>query len=185
MQSKSDIRKSLSSVRAAISNADRAQMSVAVCENLRNLDELEKVGRVHAFWPLHEKQEVDIRPFIRELSRKGIEVFLPATRDSILHHGLFLGDADLVQGDFGVWEPASVSDGTPANLDLVFVPALAVDRRGNRLGYGLGYYDRFLSELKSTLIVPIFSKQVLGGIPNESHDVPVHILVTEQSVYHV
>jgi 5-formyltetrahydrofolate cyclo-ligase len=67
--------------------------------------------------------------------------------------------------------------------DVVLVPALAVDGLGNRIGYGKGYYDAFLSEVKSCKIVPLFAKQVVDGIPSEPHDVPVDILVTEEGVY--
>lgn len=93
---------------------------------------------------------------------------------------------ELVVGRFGVLEPASGSlEISPADLELLLLPGVAFDRRGFRLGYGRGFYDRFLgtSCFSGTKIGFAYDFQLLDCLPFESHDQPVDLLVTDQAVY--
>lgn len=87
-------------------------------------------------------------------------------------------------GDFNIKEPIGEILTDYSSIDLIFVPALAVDINGFRLGYGKGYYDRFLPHLSDTCVkvVPISSKLVLGSVPIESHDKSVDFIVTENKI---
>ncbi|MEB1807627.1 MAG: 5-formyltetrahydrofolate cyclo-ligase [Bacillaceae bacterium] len=69
------------------------------------------------------------------------------------------------------------------NIDLIIVPGVAFDRKGNRLGYGGGYYDRYLSHYKGKTCALAFDEQLVSEIPVESFDVPVQMIVTEDKVY--
>ena len=64
-------------------------------------------------------------------------------------------------------------------MDIIFVPALAVDNEGNRLGYGGGFYDRFLKDLKTTKIVPISKSLVFDNIPTEDFDIKIDMIITD------
>ena len=108
---------------------------------------------------------------------------MPIVDGGRLKPGQFFGASYLKKGHYGVLEPVFDAEKEMPEPDVVLVPALAVDGLGNRIGYGKGYYDAFLSEVKSCKIVPLFAKQVVDGIPSEPHDVPVDILVTEEGVY--
>ena len=70
----------------------------------------------------------------------------------------------------------------PDDIDLVVVPALAYDRRGNRLGLGGGYYDRFLSAIRAVTAGLTFDCLLLEAVPVESWDIPVHLVVTESTL---
>lgn len=92
---------------------------------------------------------------------------------------------------FGIREPTGVPAGAAPKIDLVIVPLLACDRRGNRLGYGHGYYDRFLAKLHRTGCKPLsaglaFDFQVVSSVPaidNELHrDQPLDMILTESEV---
>ena len=66
-----------------------------------------------------------------------------------------------------------------ADVELVVVPALAVDRRGNRLGRGAGFYDRALAGSRpATVVAVIYDDELLDTVPAEAHDVPVHAVLT-------
>ena len=71
---------------------------------------------------------------------------------------------------------------TTKKLDVIIVPAIALTREGYRLGYGFGYYDRYLHNKRSSKIALSYSKQVVKSIPHDSHDVKVDYIVTEDEV---
>jgi 5-formyltetrahydrofolate cyclo-ligase len=88
-------------------------------------------------------------------------------------------------GAFGVREPAEgdLNFVTPDKIDLVVVPGLAFDRRGGRIGYGKGYYDRLLSRLSSQVprIALAFEFQVLDTVPQDENDIQVDTIITEKN----
>ena len=90
---------------------------------------------------------------------------------------------DFTPGAFGIREP--VGEPWPIDgIDLIVVPALAYDRRGNRLGKGGGFYDRFLA-LPSRRGVPCglgFDEQLLDEVPTDDHDHPIDMVVTDKEV---
>lgn len=100
--------------------------------------------------------------------------------DLLLHR--FTADSALLPGPFGVREPTATSPLVPdGEVDLVILPALAVDSRGTRLGYGGGYYDRLLPRLvHATTCVVLFDFQILVDLPAEPHDVAVHWAASER-----
>lgn len=97
---------------------------------------------------------------------------------------------ELETGAFGILEPApAIRELEPRHVsirdvDLVFVPGVAFDRCGGRLGYGKGYYDRLLSQAPERLvrIGLAFDCQVLTALPTQPHDIPMHWIVTESEV---
>jgi 5-formyltetrahydrofolate cyclo-ligase len=92
-------------------------------------------------------------------------------------------------GPYGIPEPSSPPGVEPrlSGWDIIVVPGLAFDRRGNRLGHGFGYYDRFLAGLPDsvTLVGLAWASQRIPEVPVDAWDVPVHALVTEEGVIRV
>ena len=82
-------------------------------------------------------------------------------------------------GAFNIEEPSAGSPVDPATMELIIVPAVAYDRRGNRLGRGKGFYDRLLSTTKAMTIGVGYDFQLIDEIPGEPHDAPVRIVITE------
>lgn len=105
---------------------------------------------------------------------------------------------ELTAGPYGIREPdmhvqlaAGHLNALPdalsvQELDVVIVPGVAFDRKGGRLGYGGGYYDRFLPQLRpNALKIGIaYQLQMVEQLPMETHDIPLDLIVTEKSVYH-
>ena len=92
-------------------------------------------------------------------------------------------------GPYGIPEPSNTAGVEPrlSGWDIVVVPGLAFDRRGNRLGHGFGYYDRFLGTLPESVprVGLAWASQRIPEVPVDAWDVPVHALVTEEGVIRV
>lgn len=85
----------------------------------------------------------------------------------------------LESGAYGIAEPTGANPVDPQTMELIIVPGVAYDRRGNRLGRGKGFYDRLLGETHATTIGVAYDFQLLDELPTETHDTPVHIVITE------
>lgn len=91
---------------------------------------------------------------------------------------------DLEPGTKGILEPKKMDIIDVKKLDLVLMPGVAFDRNCNRVGYGLAYYDRFLTHLSpSTMIIALaYGFQVVQSLPSEEHDEKVNLIVTEEEI---
>lgn len=130
------------------------------------------------------RNEVDTLEIIEECFRCGKNVFLPKTIketttilpckiDSIL---------DLEKGEYGIMEPPQRKIFPKNDIDIVFVPGVAFDRKGYRIGYGAGYYDRFLRDYKGIKVGICFEFQVMENVFQEEHDVSMDYLITERGI---
>lgn len=125
------------------------------------------------------KGEPGTRLIIEEAWKLGKSVWVPkVVKPDITFYEITSYD-DLKPGHFGVLEP--ITDTLADNLDgLVIVPGVAFDNERNRIGYGKGYYDRFLSANPTLHTIAIaFDMQVLAAIPHEESDVRPQVLITE------
>ncbi|MGW0020884.1 5-formyltetrahydrofolate cyclo-ligase [Rhodococcus sp. NPDC003382] len=106
----------------------------------------------------------------------GIRVLVPLTsKDSILEWAEYTGEDDLVAADYGLREPRGpvLAAETVAQASVVLVPALAVDRRGVRLGRGAGFYDRtlHLADPSARLIAVVRDEELVDELPEDPHDI--------------
>ncbi|EWG08948.1 5-formyltetrahydrofolate cyclo-ligase [Cytobacillus firmus] len=92
---------------------------------------------------------------------------------------------DLESVYYGLWEPIpKKTDEVPSEeIDTLVVPGLAYRKNGFRLGFGGGYYDRFLEHYKGRTVSLAFEMQVISGFPVENHDKPVEMIITDQQVW--
>jgi len=106
----------------------------------------------------------------------------------VAHHQIELSviidfDNLIPSGKFGILEPIEVMQIAYKNIDLVLVPGIAFDKEGYRLGYGFGFYDKFLKKVpKAVKIGLAFDFQIVDKVPREEHDVAVDFVVTEERV---
>ena len=163
----------------------RRAASAAACRLLSRLPELAGTGTVAAFAP--RPDELDLRPLLEEWLRSGRSVILPrvlrGTRKMTWHKICSLG-ADLDTGYAGLLEPVSgIPAFDPARAAAVLVPSVAVDRLGNRIGSGGGFYDRNAPEFDGSFVIaPVFCCQLIDACPVQAHDRPVDAIVTEREV---
>lgn len=92
---------------------------------------------------------------------------------------LFTTPEALVENRWGLREPVQGTAVSPAEIDLVIVPAFGADRRGHRIGHGGGFYDRFLPTLEATTLVLTFDACLVDAVPTAPHDVPAQYVITE------
>lgn len=130
--------------------------------------------------------EVDIVPLIRWWQQRGLPVALPRTltqEKRLEFRRVSRLETDLQPGAFGILEPkASCPLVSPEEIDLIVVPGLAFDECCNRLGRGLGYYDRALKNLpqRTLKIALAFERQIVQRIPVKPNDVPMDAVITEK-----
>lgn len=125
--------------------------------------------------------EPDTELFIDWAIESEVEVLLPVSHpDGALSWVSFEGETET--GIFGFAEPVGKTADL-AGADLIFIPALAVDRTGQRLGKGKGYYDRALAALENVapVVAVVFDDELLDAVPTEEHDHPVDAAVTPSS----
>jgi 5-formyltetrahydrofolate cyclo-ligase len=91
---------------------------------------------------------------------------------------------ELSPGAFGIPEPKHNKKFPIEKVDLVIVPGIAFDRKGNRVGYGTGFYDRFLKKIKKSVpfVALAYDFQIVGDIPANKMDVRIHKIVTEKEI---
>ncbi len=116
----------------------------------------------------------------------GKKVALPVTKKESKTLELYYVDSpsELKIGAFGILEPPENPErkAAPEEIELVIVPGVSFDRRGHRIGYGMGYYDSLLSRMKCPKIGLSYGIQITEHVPNEPHDVAVDKIVTEKEI---
>lgn len=127
--------------------------------------------------------EPGTREFVAAAVERGIRVLLPVTRtDGLLDWAVATPDLDIAEGMFGLPEPVGQLIGPIAvnDVDLLVIPAAAVDRTGMRLGWGRGYYDKTIGSMDRCppVYAVVFDSEVVGEVPRDLHDQPVTGVVT-------
>ena len=153
--------------------------SSRIQENLRKISQYRNaktIGGYHAVG-----SEVRTRDIIQEILNSGRELCLPKVEKNDIVFRRISGFSDLEIGNFGVMEPKERCE-ISEHLDVILVPAIALTRQGYRLGYGYGYYDRYLHKVNSKKIGLSYARQVVKAIPLGDHDVKVDFIVTEDDV---
>lgn len=166
-----------------MSDEDRASARAALTRRLVELVERTGARSVTCFASLPD--EPDTGGFLEWSSTREVAVLLPVTRPGgalewVRHGGGF------ASGPLGIPEPigAPADPAEVAGLDLMLIPACAVDRNGVRLGWGGGYFDRFLVglETRPPVYAVVFDEDLVPRLPRESHDVPVEGVITPSGV---
>ncbi len=127
------------------------------------------------------KNEINTIPIIEELLKRKKTVLLPKVEKGKILPILISDISNLKVGFAGIKEPEGEIF-SKNSIDITVVPAVAYDRRGYRLGYGKGFYDRFLQDFKNLKVGLAYKFQVLDKIPFEKHDIPVDIIITPEEV---
>jgi 5-formyltetrahydrofolate cyclo-ligase len=131
--------------------------------------------------------ELDTAPLVERWSAEGRRLYVPRAdpRDRMLH--VHPWPSPLVELSFGLRQPPRgapevAPESIPATIDAAIVLGLGFDRRGYRLGYGSGYFDRFLAAYPLTAIGLAYGFQLLDRLPADAHDVPMSAIVTDREI---
>lgn len=186
MDEKSRIRKDILKNRDAIDILARRAKDSAIKERLFFLPEFQEAGIVFFFASF--RSEVATLNLMEEAFTLGKRIALPRVDKKIKGLRLFeiKGLSELSPGCMGIPEPYVPEEREMDinNVDLVVMPGVAFDSKGNRIGYGAGFYDKLLSGLKRRipLIAIAYEEQIVDSVPSEPHDIKVHKIVTDKKI---
>ena len=168
MDSKSDLRKKAKCIRKSLSIAEKSKIAI---EKIRENTLYIPAKNVLIYYPL--RYELNLLALLDDEKN----FYLPRVCGENLQICPFKKGDKLVASSFNICEPCSNSI-NPRNLDLVVVPALMADKSGFRLGYGGGFYDRFLVENKTVkTILPIAKELIVEELPHEEFDIKIDEII--------
>jgi len=176
---KAELRKSALAARRAVS--DKPQKSALIAERVFALPEYRTARTVALYHSL--SSEVDTEPIIARAFRDGKTVALPRVQGDTMHFFALSEGEKLQKSSFGVLEPCGDPGKlvSPRDIDLILVPGVCFDRTKNRLGFGRGYYDRYLALCKAPAAALCFAQQLYaeGVIPTDRYDAKMQKIITE------
>ncbi len=178
------IRKEILSKRDREPEDLRRKKSRKIKKKLFSLKEFKKAPTILFYYS--KGSEVETKEMMEETLRKGKRVLLPKVRE----REIYLGEIkdlkkDVEKGSFGILEPKETyRKTTPKGIDMVILPGIVFDLKGERIGYGKGYYDRFLKKFPRTipLIGLAYDFQVINNISGKKHDRRVSKIITETQI---
>ena len=182
---KKELRKRMRGLRGAMPRENAALRAARIVAAVTALPAWSAARAVALYWPMEARREVDVRALAAAARAAGKRVAYP--RLDLEHDAIALAavddDAALVEGAYGAHEPAPDAEIVLAGgVDVVVVPALAVDLDGRRIGYGRGFYDRLLPAYvpPALAIAVAYDFQLLGELPETPVDVRVGWVVTDE-----
>jgi 5-formyltetrahydrofolate cyclo-ligase len=163
---------------------DIDNISFGICKNIKKLSVFENAKNIMGFYPFNS--EIDLTELYKDSSKIWL---LPSvnlsTKEMFVHPYVY--DDILVENKYRVAEPINKHISNLEIIDIVITPALMADKCGYRLGYGAGFYDRFLPKLDSNCIkiLPVPEEFFIDKLPCDEFDIPVDFVVTEKSAYKI
>ncbi len=181
LDEKARLRTAIKAARAALRPDQCVNWSAQIAQRLSDLSEYRE-GATYFVYISHGA-EVHTHGLIDHLVKQSKKVLVPRLEAGQMWACQFPGWENLERGQLGILSPAADAPVHRGPVDVTVVPGVAFNERGDRLGYGKGYYDRWLAEHAETCRLALaYECQLVPAIPSEVHDLPVHIIVTEQRV---
>lgn len=185
---KTELRKIYKEKRKEISGKEIEIWTDLILINFQKIN-LPFLSCIHTYIASQQLGEVETFHLVEFLQFKnpGIKTVVPKIdiASGKLEHFHFEDDIEMIDNFFGIAEPAGGNKISPAEIELVFVPLLAFDKKGCRVGYGKGFYDRFLAECRRDVLkigLSFFeAEQQIGDI--NQFDIPLNYCVTPQRIY--
>ncbi|MDD3459240.1 MAG: 5-formyltetrahydrofolate cyclo-ligase [Weeksellaceae bacterium] len=180
---KAEYRKKYLNKRAQIPENQRLEFSRRIFEHLKNMP-LNELNYYHIFVPIENHHEINTWPIIHDLFKNGKKVIVPKTQGNQMLNCGIGPDTKFESGNFNVPEPVEYQTVPTELIEVVLIPMLICDRKGNRIGYGGGFYDRFLAHLKkgSLKIGLNFFAPIEEIIETEPTDVPLDYCITPEEI---
>ena len=183
--SKEDIRKFILSKREIYDSETKLRWNNSIFTKLVNSEFYKKASVIFTF--VSFGGEVDTHEIINRALSDGKIICVPKIKSKLTGIEIFRINslAELKPGYYGILEPLEKCPKVDSkNIDLVIMPGVAFDRQGGRIGYGAGFYDRFLSEMnrKVDKLALSYCFQVLENVPIDEFDVPIDGIITEKEI---
>lgn len=182
---KQELRAECKRRRAAIPADGKTKLDQLIRRRIVETEEFRRAETVLLYAPV--KGEIDLLPLVAICRSMGKEVGFPVSLadGSLAFRSPDAGEA-LITGTYGIPEPPATAKSSTLNeKTLCILPALTFDPKGNRLGYGKGYYDRFLADFPGMTLGAVYEKLMCPSVPTEEHDRPVDLVVHERGVLQI
>lgn len=147
---KTTLRKTYLDKRLSLSDEEYDKLNKQLIINVFEAVDFSTIQYVHVFLPIAKFKEVNTWPIIEhiQLNYPAVNIVIPKVIGNELQHYLFENKGQLITSKWGIEEPENGTIINPELLDIVLVPLVIADKQGNRIGYGKGFYDRFLKQCK-------------------------------------
>jgi len=181
MVMKENIRKQIKEKRRKQSKEENRKKSKEIKERLFSLKEYKEAEAI-LFYISYNGEVFTHDMILESFYKKNIIVPVSNKQDSSLTLSHLKSWEELSIGSYGILEPRieKIRKTNVEDIDLIIVPGVAFDEKGNRLGHGKGYYDRLLKKTNALTIGLAFEFQIVDNIPTNKHDRPVDIIITEK-----
>ncbi len=140
----------------------------------------------HVFLPILKNKEVNTWPIINYLVSQQVSVCVSKSslEQNVMINYEYSSNTHIVENRWGIPEPQGGTEVNPLSIDYVFLPLVIFDRNGGRIGYGKGYYDRFLGACKVNVVkIGLSLAPPVDELPVEPHDIPLDFCVTPRKTY--
>jgi 5-formyltetrahydrofolate cyclo-ligase len=184
MEAKGERRKEALAIRAAENPQRRAEADRRILENLVSLREFQNANTIFSY--VSTTDEVDTSALIERALCEGKRICVPLCISfGVMQTFAITGPDDLRSGKYDIPEPKPHCKQIPEEeIDLTIVPCVCADREGYRLGYGGGFYDRWMEKYRATSIILCRESIITESVPRESHDQCADILITDAGVWY-
>ena len=155
---------------------------VSVQRHIARSDALAEADALLIYAPVNG--EITLKVLTQYARSKGIPIAYPRCEGAgVMHFYLAESDSDLVLDKYGIFAPREGCPlFEPTEKTLMLVPALVYDAAGHRLGYGGGYYDRYLSTFRGVTFGVCYKEDIVDALPHEAHDLAVSFLATDEGI---
>lgn len=182
---KEALRQHYKSLRACLDPSNVADQSIAIANQVLQLP-IWEFTNYHIFLPIEQKVEVDTSYLLSVLQGKDKSIILSKSNfdTHTMQHILLQENTPIAVSKFGIPEPQKGIEVEASSIEVVFVPLLAFDKQGHRVGYGKGFYDRFLRQCgPNTRLVGLSFFAPENKIPSAPHDIALDYCVTPKNTY--
>lgn len=161
----------------------KAESSAAICRHVLAMPEYRDAETVFCF--VGRQHEIDTMPLLRQILADGKRLCVPlCVEKGVMELRQISAIEDLIPGSYGIQEPPANAPAVSVDeVDLSIIPCLTCDHGGRRLGFGGGYYDRFLGAYRSAAVLVCRERLIREELPVEPHDMPVPWVITERGLY--
>ena len=180
---KDDLRKKYKALRSELSTSEIEDKSLKIANQLLQLD-IWNHEFYHLFLSITSKKEINTEYILQIIFGKDANVVIPKMKGEQLEHFLLTDSTQLNLNQWSIPEPTNGIKINANQIDVVFIPLMAYDKKGNRIGYGKGYYDRFLSECKPEAFkIGLSFFEPEDSIESSNHDIALDYCVTPEHLF--
>lgn len=179
---KIELRKIMNRERESLSEAEVEEKSREIYKNLLKNEDFTNAGSVLCY--INIRNEVITKPILDFCFEHNIKIAVPRVNGNEMDFYYISSYSELTPGAFGIPEPVGNNRCIPKGNDVIIMPGLAFDKKGNRIGYGGGYYDKYLSIYHIVKKIAVaYDFQIVDEVESEITDILPDCIVTERGIY--